>query len=79
MPGHGRPATALQYPGQPSTGEYTKRILTVPVAHADGRAHMLAVLVYEALPAAVQGTPVLNTSDWLAWYQTHKAPLQNRK
>ena len=61
------------------TGEYTKRILTVPVAHADGSAHMLAVLVYEALPAAVQGTPVLNTSDWLAWYQTHKAPLQNRK
>lgn len=49
-------------------GEYTKRILTLPVALTSGGTQMLAVLVYEALPATVQHAPVVEASDWLAWY-----------
>lgn len=61
------------------TGEYTKRIVTVPVALTGGGTQMMAVLVYEALPAAVAQLPVIEAGDWLAWYNTHKAHLQNRK
>ena len=49
-------------------GEYTKRILTLPVALTSGGTQMLAVLVYEALPTTVQHAPVVQASDWLAWY-----------
>lgn len=55
------------------TGEYTKRIVTVPVALTDGGTQMMAVLVYEALPAAVADCPVIEASDWLAWFKTNKA------
>ena len=61
------------------TGEYTKRIVTVPVALPSGGSQMMAVLVYEALPAAVADCPVIEAGDWLAWFQTHKAHLQNKK
>ena len=61
------------------TGEYTKRILTVPVAMPGGGTQMTAVLVYEALPTAVASSPVIEAGDWLAWFQTHKAHLQNKK
>ncbi|MBQ0133460.1 MAG: gamma-glutamylcyclotransferase [Comamonas sp.] len=61
------------------TGEYTKRTITVPVALTGGGTQMLAVLVYEALPAAVAQLPVIETDDWLAWFNTHKAHLQNKK
>lgn len=49
-------------------GEYTKRILTLPVALLGGETQMMAVLVYEALPATVQHAPRIEASDWLAWY-----------
>ena len=49
-------------------GEYAKRILEVKVALPDGDEQSLRVLFYEALPAIVQGTPVIDASDWLAWY-----------
>ena len=61
------------------TGEYTKRIVTVPVALTTGGTQMMAVLVYEALPAAFANCPVIEAGDWLAWFQTHKAHLQNKK
>lgn len=61
------------------TGEYTKRIVTVPVALTTGGTQMMAVLVYEALPAAVASCPVIEAVDWLAWFKTHKAHLQNKK
>ena len=54
------------------TGEYTKRTLTVPVALTGGGTQMLAVLVYEALPATVQAAPVIDSGDWLAWFKAHK-------
>ena len=49
-------------------GEYAKRLLTLPVARPSGEACALQVLVYEALPPAVQGAPVIAASDWLAWF-----------
>jgi len=51
-------------------GEYTKRILTLPVALTGGGTHMLALLVYEVLPATVQSAPVIQANDWLAWMQS---------
>lgn len=54
------------------TGEYTKRTLTVPVALTGGGTQMLAVLVYEALPATVQAASVIDSGDWLAWFKAHK-------
>lgn len=57
------------------TGEYVKRIVTVPVALTSGGTQMMAMLVYEALPAAVAHSPVIEAGDWLAWFTTHKAPL----
>ncbi|MBK6615095.1 gamma-glutamylcyclotransferase family protein [Ottowia sp.] len=48
--------------------EYAKRLLTPPVALASGGTQALRVLVYEALPRAVRGTPVIEASDWLAWF-----------
>lgn len=53
-----------------NTGEYTKRILTLPVALTSGSTQMMAVLVYEALPAAVAQAPVIAAGDWLAWHQS---------
>ena len=50
-------------------GEYAKRILEVKVALPDGNEQSLRVLFYEALPAILQGAPVIETSDWLAWYR----------
>ena len=55
-----------------NTGEYTKRILTLPVALTGGSTQMMAVLVYEALPAAVAQCPMIEAGDWLAWFKTHK-------
>jgi gamma-glutamylcyclotransferase (GGCT)/AIG2-like uncharacterized protein YtfP len=49
-------------------GEYAKRLLTQSVALAGGGTQARQVLVYEALPPAVQGTPVIEASDWLAWF-----------
>ena len=49
-------------------GEYTKRILTLPVAMPNGSTQMLAMLVYEALPATLQDAPVIEASDWLEWF-----------
>ena len=56
------------------TGEYTKRIVTVPVALTGGGTQAMAVLVYEALPAAVAQAPVIEAGDWLDWFKTHKHP-----
>ena len=56
------------------TGEYTKRIVTVPVALTGGGTQTMAVLVYEALPAAVAQAPVIEAGDWLDWFKTHKHP-----
>ena len=55
-------------------GEYTKRILTVPVATPGGATQQMAVLVYEALPATVQHAPRIEASDWLQWYQSKGVP-----
>jgi gamma-glutamylcyclotransferase (GGCT)/AIG2-like uncharacterized protein YtfP len=49
-------------------GEYAKRLLTLPVALAQGGTQEMPVLVYEALPPAVRGAPVIAASDWLAWF-----------
>ncbi|WP_406622484.1 gamma-glutamylcyclotransferase [Acidovorax sp. SDU_ACID1] len=49
-------------------GEYAKRLLTLPVALAQGGTQEMPVLVYEALPPAVRGAPVIAVSDWLAWF-----------
>jgi len=55
-------------------GEYAKRLLDLPVALAGGGVRTLRVLVYEALPPALRGTPVIAASDWLAWFaQTGRA------
>ena len=52
-------------------GEYTKRIVTRPVALPQGGTQMMPLLVYEALPATVQHAPrIEGTDDWLAWYQS---------
>ena len=51
-------------------GEYTKRVLTLPVAFPDGSTQMLALLVYEALPATVQHAAEIHASDWLTWFQS---------
>lgn len=48
-------------------GEYTKRIVTLPVALTGGGTQMMALLVYEAMPATVEHAPVIDASDWLAW------------
>ena len=61
------------------TGEYTKRIMTVPVALTGGGMQMMAVLVYEALPAAVAQSPVIEAGDWLAWFTAQQIHLQNKK
>ncbi|ARU03414.1 gamma-glutamylcyclotransferase [Comamonas serinivorans] len=50
-------------------GEYTKRILTVPVALTGGGMREMAVLVYEALPATVGQAPQIEACDWLAWFE----------
>lgn len=50
-------------------GEYTKRLLTLPVALVQGGQQMVTVLVYEALPATVGAAPVLEVSDWLQWFE----------
>lgn len=55
-------------------GEYAKRVLTLPVVHADGSVQPLDVLVYEAQPAFVQDTPVIHASDWIAWYAAQGQP-----
>ena len=49
-------------------GEYAKRLLHVDVELPDGDMQPMQVLVYEALPAVLQGMPVIPASDWLAWY-----------
>ena len=56
------------------TGEYTKRIVTVSVALTAGGTQTMAVLVYEALTAAIAQAPVIDAGDWLAWFKTHKQP-----
>jgi len=59
-----------------STGEYTKRIVTTAVALTGGGTQTMAVLVYEALAAAVAQARVIQASDWLAWFhapQSHCA------
>ena len=48
-------------------GEYTKRVLTLDVALTSGGQHPLEVLVYEALPPALQGRTQITAQDWLAW------------
>ncbi|MFG5780142.1 gamma-glutamylcyclotransferase [Comamonas sp. J-3] len=50
-------------------GEYAKRLLTLPVHLHGGTVQTMELLVYEALPATVQGRPGIAASDWLAWYQ----------
>ncbi len=57
-----------------NTGEYTKRIITLPVALTSGSTQMMALLVYEALPATVQQAPMIAASDWLAWHQGRGVP-----
>ena len=49
-------------------GEYAKRLLTLPVALAEGGTRTVEVLVYEALSPAVRGAPVIAARDWLAWF-----------
>ena len=44
----------------------------MPVALTRGGTQMLAVLVYEALPATVKTAPVIDSGDWLAWFKAHK-------
>ena len=51
-------------------GEYTKRLLTLPVALVQGSQQMITVLVYEALAATVGTAPVLEVSDWLQWFES---------
>ena len=52
-------------------GEYTKRVLTLPVARVNGGTDTLALLVYEALPGTVRQAPKIAASDWLQWF-THQ-------
>jgi gamma-glutamylcyclotransferase (GGCT)/AIG2-like uncharacterized protein YtfP len=48
-------------------GEYTKRVLTLDVELVSGGQQPLEVLVYEALPPALQGRTQISAEDWLAW------------
>ena len=50
-------------------GEYTKRILTLPVMLTAGGQQPITLLVYEALPATVAAAPEIAVSDWLAWFE----------
>lgn len=61
-----------------NTGEYTKRIVTLPVALTSGSTQMMALLVYEALPATVQQAPVIAASDWLVWHRARGVPPGQR-
>jgi gamma-glutamylcyclotransferase (GGCT)/AIG2-like uncharacterized protein YtfP len=48
-------------------GEYCKRMLTLEVALTGGGQQPLEVLVYEALPPALQGRTQITAQDWLEW------------
>lgn len=48
-------------------GEYCKRVLTLDVALTGGGQQPLEVLVYEALPPALQGRTQISAQDWLEW------------
>lgn len=48
-------------------GEYGKRVLTLNVALTGGGQQPLDVLVYEALPPALQGRAQISAQDWLDW------------
>ncbi|WP_460556823.1 gamma-glutamylcyclotransferase family protein [Comamonas piscis] len=48
-------------------GEYCKRVLTLDVALTGGGQQPLEVLVYEALPPALQGRTQITAQDWLEW------------
>lgn len=50
-------------------GEYTKRVRTLPVTLTNGAVQSLEVLIYEATPRLVHGTPVIEAGDWLAWFR----------
>lgn len=50
-------------------GEYTKRLLTLPVMLTAGGQQPVTLLVYEALPATVAAAPEIAVSDWLAWFE----------
>ena len=50
-------------------GEYTKRLLTLPVKLTQGGQQIMTLLVYEALPTTVQNAAVLAVSDWLKWFE----------
>ena len=50
-------------------GEYTKRIVTLPVMQPCGEQQPVTLLVYEAQPATVRHTPVIVASDWLQWFE----------
>ena len=49
-------------------GEYTKRIVQMPIRDADGQESLVDVLVYEAMPEAVSNAPQIAANDWLAWF-----------
>lgn len=51
-------------------GEYTKRILSLPVMLTHGGQQTMMLLVYEALPATVHGAPVIAASDWIEWFNS---------
>ncbi|QIL84055.1 gamma-glutamylcyclotransferase [Diaphorobacter sp. HDW4A] len=55
-------------------GEYAKRIVATDVQLPDGGSRRIDVLVYEAQPSFVRGTPVIDASDWLAWYEAQGKP-----
>ncbi|MBF5005062.1 gamma-glutamylcyclotransferase [Diaphorobacter sp. NR2-3-3-1] len=59
-------------------GEYAKRIVTAQVQLPDGGSQRLEVLVYEAQPSLVRGAPVIDASDWLAWYEAQGKPHSNQ-
>lgn len=48
-------------------GEYCKRVLTLDVELVSGGRQPLEVLVYEALPPALQGRMQITAQDWLEW------------
>ncbi|QNP47353.1 gamma-glutamylcyclotransferase family protein [Diaphorobacter aerolatus] len=64
-------------------GEYAKRVLDARVAllphrpAAEDSERTLRVLVYEAMPAALKGAPVIAAQDWLVWHESRSAQHQH--
>lgn len=55
-------------------GEYVKRLVDVNVRMQDGSTQTMNALVYEAQASVLQHAPIIDASDWLAWYEDKGKP-----